>query len=236
MNNLPHGSVLKSVFLEMKDLCESATTNNWCSNVLKLASSYNLDISNLEFSEPTKQYREYIKDEIKQKFISDWLSKINDSVNNPGLRLYKLFKFDFRCEPYLQNVKQFKHRKMFTKLRTNSHLLEIEHGKHLGKLAHDRLCSVCHVVEDEFHFIMVCPLYNELRHNFLAEITSMFPLLNQYSLYDKFLFLMGFDDYNIHCIFSKFIHDAFKVRSDLGSTLPPAGDLCQSSDDGGSPS
>ena len=233
LNNLPHGSVLKSVFLEMKDLCESATTNNWCSNVLKLASSYNLDISNLEFSETTKQY---IRDEIKQKFISDWLSKINDSVNNPGLRLYKLFKFDFRCEPYLQNVKQFKHRKMFTKLRTNSHLLEIEHGKHLGKLAHDRLCSVCHAVEDEFHFIMVCPLYNELRHNFLAEITSMFPLLNQYSLYDKFLFLMGFDDYNIHCIFSKFIHDAFIVRSGLGSTLPPADDTCQSSDGGGSPS
>ena len=59
------------------------------------------------------------------RYLTSGLSKINDSVNNPGLRLYKLFKFDFRCEPYLQNVKQFKHRKMFTKLRTNSHLLEM---------------------------------------------------------------------------------------------------------------
>ena len=95
---------------------------------------------------------------------------------------------------------------------------------------------MCNIVEDEFHFVMICPLYSDLRNNLLTEVNNMFPLLNQYSLYDKFLFLMGFDDYNIHCIFSKFIHDAFKVRSDLGSTLPPADDLCQSSDDGGSPS
>ena len=233
MDNLPHGSVLKSVFLEMKDLSEISTSNNWCSNVMQLARSYDLDISNLDFSDSTKLY---IKNEIKRKFISDWLLKINDTVNNPGLRLYKMFKFEFKCEPYLQNVKQFKHRKMFTKLRTSSHLLEIEHGRHLGRLVQNRLCAVCGVVEDESHFIMVCPLYIDLRNEFLTKIDSMFPMLNQFSSYDKFIFLMGFADSSVHCLFSKFIYDAFNVRSGLGLTLPPVGDSCRSPCGGGSPS
>ena len=125
---------------------------------------------------------------------------------------------------------------MFSKLRTNSHILEIEHGRHLGKLVENRLCAVCDVVEDEFHFIMVCPLYIDLRNEFLSKIDSMFPMLNQFSSHDKFIFLMGFVDSSVHCLFSKYIYDAFNVRSGLGLALPPVDDLCRSSCGGGSPS
>ena len=47
LNNLPPGSVLKSVFNEMQDLRDLSTSNNWCSNVSKLAKIYEIDIENL---------------------------------------------------------------------------------------------------------------------------------------------------------------------------------------------
>ena len=64
----------------------------------------------------------------------------------------------------------------------------------------------------------------------------MFPYISDYCDYDKFLFLMGFDDSNLQCIFSKFIYNAFNVRSGLSSVQAPAHDMCQSSGGGESPS
>ena len=129
--------------------------------------------------------------------------------------------------------KVFVLRKVFTRLRTSSHFLEIERGRYVNKNECDRLCSLCKTVENEFHFVMVCPLYEDLRYDFLSEIYYMFPFLQQYSLYEQFLFFMGFDDCNLHCIFSKFISNAFNVRSGVGLTLPSVGDLCRSPGDGG---
>lgn len=233
LNNLPSGSVLKSVFNEMQNLRDLSTCNNWCSNVSKLAKIYEIDIESLEFSDKTKLQ---VKSIIRQKFISDWLHRINDSVNNPGLRLYKMFKFDFKCEPYLENVKQFKYRKMLTKLRTSSHLLEIEHGRHIGKAESQRLCKTCNSIESEYHFIMICPIYHELRAKFLRDVFHICPYIVDYSDYDKFLFFMGFDDSRLQRLFSKYIYDAFDVRSGLGATRPSVDDSCRLSGGGGGPS
>ena len=40
----------------------------------------------------------------------------------------------------------------------------------------------------------------------------------------------------LHRLFSKYIFDAFNIRSGLGSTPPPADDTCQLSDGGEGPS
>ena len=222
LNNLTQNSVLKSAFLDVQHHHYLGTNNNWCSNVKSLALEYNIHIDNLPYDCETKKY---VKSVVKEKFISDWRDKM---YNMPGLRLYKLFKHDFRCEPYLQNVKNTNFRKMFTRLRTSSHLLEIERGRHVNKPVCERLCSNCNVIEDEFHFVMICPLYEDLRNEFLLKIKNNFPFICQYSLYEQFLFCMGFNDHVLHCLVAKFIHQAFNVRSGVGSSLPPAGDMCQS--------
>ena len=229
LNNLPHGSVLKSVFLDVQQQNSLGTNNNWCSNVNSLALEYGLHIDNLPFNEKTKKHIKYT---VKAKFVSDWRIKL---YNRPGLRLYKFFKHDFKCEPYLQNIKNTNVRKMFTRLRTSSHFLEIERGRYVSRKECDRLCTVCNLVENEFHFVMVCPLYDEFRSEFLHEVNHIFPFLNQYSLYEQFIFFMGFDDCNLHCLFSKFISHAFDVRSGVMTTMSPAGGLCQPLDGGGSP-
>ena len=226
LNNLPYGSVLKSAFLDMKRLSDLGTTNNWCTHVSSIANEYGLDLNTLDFSEATKCL---VKSVVKEKFISNWLSNINDYSIYPGLRLYKLFKYKFGCEPYLQNIKNVQLRKTFTRFRCSSHFLEVERGRYIGKLEHERLCPICDTVENEFHFVMICPLYNELRNYFLSRITNIFPLLSEYSSYDKFLFFMGFNDKNLHCLFSRFIHDALDIRSGVGVAQQTTQELCAGS-------
>ena len=223
LNNLPHGSVLKSVFLDVQMQDSMSVNNNWCTHVNSLALQYGLNINNLLFNNETKIY---VKSTIKEKFVTDWHVKLN---NRPGLRLYKLFKHDFGYEPYLQNIKNTNFRKMFTRLRTSSHFLEIERGRYVNKNVSDRLCTMCDNVEDEFHFVMICPLYNSIRCDLFNEINVLFPFISQYSLHEQFLFLMGFNDSKLHYIFSKFISDAFNIRSGVVLTLPAADVVCQPS-------
>ena len=227
LNNLPHGSVLKSVFLDVQNQRNYCYSNNWCSNAISLAHQYGLDIENFQFNLETKKY---VKRVIKDKFVNDWHDKLN---SRPGLRFYKLFKHEFRCEPYLQNIKNKNCRKMFTRLRTNSHHLEIERGRYSNKNEIDRCCFECDVIENEFHFVMICPLYSDLRVDLFNEIIVLFPFICQYSVYEQFIFLMGFDDPKLHNIVSKFISNAFNVRSGVALTLPAADGMCQSSDAGG---
>ena len=50
--------------------------------------------------------------------------------------------------------------------------LAIVKGRHNAINLENRLCILCDsiqvcVIEDEFHFLLLCPLFNELRDNFL---------------------------------------------------------------------
>ena len=38
-----------------------------------------------------------------------------------------------------------------------------------------RLCETCHVVEDEFHVVMECTLYDDIRKDCLNHISSLIP-------------------------------------------------------------
>ena len=213
LNCLPHGSVLKSVFLEMKRLSNLSSTNNWCSHVSSIANLYGINLDDLDFTEATKINVKYI---VKEKFIAQWLSNVNDYSIYPGLRLYRLFKHKFCCESYLQNIKNVQLRKSLSRFRCSSHFLEVERGRYVGRPENERLCSECSVLENEFHFVMICPLYSDLRNSFINRIVNIFPFFSNHSVYDQFLFLMGFDDKNLHCLFARFIHDAMNVRSGVG--------------------
>ena len=157
-----------------------SVNNNWCTHVNSLALQYGLNINNLPFNNETKIY---VKSTIKEKFVTDWHVKLN---NRPGLRLYKLFKHDFGYEPYLQNIKNTNFRKMFTRLRTSSHFLEIERGRYVNKNVSDRLCTMCDSVEDEFHLVMICPLY---KYIIPFVVTCLMKLMCYFLLY-----------LNIHCM------------------------------------
>ena len=57
-----------------------------------------------------------------------------------------------------------------TILRVSSHRLQIEAGrwsKPHSTLRNERLCSICNKLEDEFHLLFECTLYNKLRQELI---------------------------------------------------------------------
>ena len=76
-------------------------------------------------------------------------------------------KSSYERESYLRNVNNFDIRKNITKFRCSDHTLEIESGRHKKLRVEERICKMCNIeVEDERHFLIVCPLYAELRSRY----------------------------------------------------------------------
>ena len=53
----------------------------------------------------------------------------------------------------------------------SNHNLEIESGRHKGLRMEERICVYCEkqniiVIEDEYHLLLCCPMYTELRHKY----------------------------------------------------------------------
>ena len=54
----------------------------------------------------------------------------------------------------------------------SSHRLQIEAGRrarHNSIPLNEIKCSFCQVIEDEFHFVLECQLYSDLRKNYISK-------------------------------------------------------------------
>ena len=93
------------------------------------------------------------KTRVKDVYIQDWHSRLENSTR---ARCYiNIAKFQF--QQYLDILKIQKYRKSICKLRVSSHRLEIETGRRAkpNKIPLEkRLCMICNVLEDEFHFVL----------------------------------------------------------------------------------
>ena len=100
------------------------------------------------------------------------------------LKYYNKFKLELGIEHYLLNIKHDKLRIQLTHCRLSAHKLAIEAGRYQNIDREQRLCTFCnqHQIETEFHFLLICPKYIELRKKIIINYTS-FPtftrLINQ---------------------------------------------------------
>ena len=94
--------------------------------------------------------------------------------------------------------------------RCSSHGLMIEKGRYYGLERDFRCCPYCEVlVEDEYHFLLICPLYTEIREKFLPNTFT-----NQPSE-DKFLKLMSSGNETVIRNCAMYIFYALKERSEF---------------------
>ena len=83
-------------------------------------------------------------------------------------------KTDFACESYLLSVTNVANRTALTKFRLSNHNLMIEKGRYEKLLLGDRSCPFCpDQIENEFHFLIKCPIYHELRNKMLDDIKDI---------------------------------------------------------------
>ena len=122
----------------------------------------------------------------KTDYGQEWQSNVSDS---PKLLSYKLYKYDFVLEHYLHIVDIRKYMIALSRFRCSNHKLEIEIGRHSGIPRNKRLCKYCLEnrsvanVEDEYHFICICPQYINLRNKyfgvtFLANLNNFIKIMS----------------------------------------------------------
>ena len=147
-------------------------------------------------------------------FTKLWKEEIYNSIEHPLLRLYKTFKSNFLIEPHLVHVRNPKYRRAITALRSSSHCLQIETGRHKRPKTpvECRTCYFCNEVESEMHFVNSCKINNSLRLELFSKLESKFPVFTEYSISERFELLMTSEEPQILTWFGKFLYQSFCVR------------------------
>ena len=120
-----------------------------------------------------------------------------------------------RLEPYLNyNLPKCIYTSI-ARFRLSSHNLNIEIGRHKRPYvpAEDRICEKCdlNVVEDEFHCLMICTNWIELRTRLFEEACSTingFLVLNHT---EQFHEIMISKNANLNFALGKFLYKALKI-------------------------
>ena len=114
-------------------------------------------------------------------------------------------------EPYLLKVDNPRHRRALSRLRCSAHSLAIEEGRYKNIERHCRKCKFCNLnaIESEYHFLLVCPLYKELRSQLLPRYYFSWPTLTKLRL------LLQNTQTGIVKRLAKFVYLAFEKRESM---------------------
>ena len=148
---------------------------------------------------------------IKDISLQNWQQSIE---NSSKADYYKDFKTHLDVERYLFIDLSYACRKTLANFRCSGHNLKIEKGRHHKIDREYRFCPACldrnvYVVEDIFHFFMVCPLYYELRNIHFK------PSWRLYVTEQKFISIMKLTDVDSLTSISKFLVSAFDLRNSI---------------------
>ena len=148
------------VKLAYKENVQSNST--WCKTIQVLNTSFDLHTRGWT----SIQFQNRVKKTIKTHFTNYWKIRISNRDIEKKLDLYSRVKEGFEVQKYL-SLPKFKDRQIISKLLCSSHKLRIETGrwKQDETLREERICKICQTnkVEDEDHFIMECPAYDQIR-------------------------------------------------------------------------
>ena len=188
------------------DLDNNITYNgsNWAfqiKNILDDLGFSNIWIQQNDIDIPFNLIKQRLLDTYKQS----WYSTIN---NSNRLETYARCKHEFEMEKYLDFIKEKKFKFALTQFRLSSHNLAIERGRFENIARTERVCALCNsnLVENEYHFLLVCPLYRELRKQYLKPYFCRWPTLN------KFDALMSNTNRKSLLNVAKFIYYAMNLR------------------------
>lgn len=200
---------IKLIYLQMlSDIDKKPRVINWASQVRDV-------LGNLGFFEVwlaqgvgnQTLFLSKLKQRISDVFIQEWTSRINLSSRARFYRVFAKFEYSF----YLKNVNISKYLTALTRLRLSAHHLSVETGRWRNISLSDRLCSACQKLEDEFHLLFECKLYNSIRKRYINQYYVINP--NMYKTAELF------NSHSVQIVrnLAMFVYKAFEIRKE--STL-----------------
>lgn len=148
------------------------------------------------------------KQRVKDNYIQEWNTRINDSSRALFYKTISTFEYQY----YLDCITITKFRVALTRLRVSSHRLEVEAGRWHKPVSipfDERKCKFCNVLEDEFHFLFTCPVYNELRDTYISRHYRNRPNMQ------KLVSLLHSDKQIYIRNLGNFVSKAFETRNDI---------------------
>ncbi len=158
----------------------------------------------------------YVNKSLESLYDSVYDQWDSDITNNRKLITYNKIKESYDPEGYISSIDDRFLRKYISMLRLSCHPLKIETGRYRNIPQHLRVCDFCdhNEIENEYHMIMRCSLYNNLRHEFF----SMYNNLNNQrwnnscTLDEKFRVIMQPDGNKSAILTCQFIKSCFTLR------------------------
>ena len=117
----------------------------------------------------------------------------------------------FQFQTYLEQINVFKYMQALSKLRMSSHRLAIESGRWARPISppmNKLKCENCNVLEDEFHFMIECKIFIELRTKYIPKY-----YWKRSSMY-RCIELLNTTNVQLLRNMSQYIYHAFKYRTD----------------------
>ena len=145
-----------------------------------------------------------LRDRLYDMYKQNWNTRILES---PRARFYRAVKSDFNFQKQLDTITIKSHRIAYVRLLTSSHHLRIETGRweRPPLLQELRFCDQCHKIEDEYHFLLECTKFTDLRKELIPKYywkrPSMFKCVNQLTSNRR----------RIVCNLGKYIYNAFCI-------------------------
>ena len=111
---------------------------------------------------------------IHDQYIQIWFCELDQS---PKLITYRLYKTVFVTNNNLSRIYNYNLRTCLSRFRCSSHKLFIEEGRHHTIARELRLCKYCNMnmIENEYHFLLVCRFYQDLRRKPLPNYYCSWP-------------------------------------------------------------
>ncbi len=187
----------------------------WNNHVCSLFSSINYDTVYISMS---KCDIKRVESKLVQNYVRKWQNSI---VTMPKLRTYVLFKHEFIPEVYITKCMSRRRRSLMSQFRTGILPLEIETGRYTPiydkiikqnrrRIPTERICKLCvlNEIENEYHFLCICPVYNNLRIALYNKICVKHRIFMNMPNADKFNYMLT------HCQMevSIYIADAWTMR------------------------
>ena len=104
---------------------------------------------------------------------------------------YANYKRVYEVSSYVKLIDLSEFRCCIANFRSCAHNVMIEDGRYMGLIPEQRTCPYCETcAEDEYHFMLECPLYTNIRQKYLPNVNNNLPL-------NVFYILMASDNVNI---------------------------------------
>lgn len=211
LSNTTDNRLVKTVFTWSKSHGKC-----WEKRFLKFAQdvgiSHLFEQATVNVADAVKLCKSKLIESDKQKWITNLF---NDTGHENGnkLRTYRLYKQDIQLESYVKLPLHRDHRRILAMFRCGNLPLHIETGRFARPIIplKQRTCFHCvNSVEDEVHFFIECPFYDDIRRKLFHRAQLCNRDFATFNSTEKLVFLMN--NINMQYIVASTLYNMFQRR------------------------